>query len=75
MLRGMKIRNTLAEHATYAWAAEQLSVSVQQVGRYVRDGVLSVSSPRCGKRETSRRLLDVDEVLRLKAARKVVGRG
>lgn len=60
---------------TYAWAAEQLGVSVTQIGRYVKDGLLAVSSPKCGARESSRRFLDVDEVLAFKAARKVVGRG
>lgn len=65
----------LPEVGTYAWAAEQLGVSVQQVGRYVKDGVLMARSPRCGSTETSRRLLDVDEVFRLRDARKVVGRG
>jgi hypothetical protein len=70
-----KYVNRLGDHATYAWAAEQLGVSVQQVGRYVRDGLLSVASPKCGRHESSRRLLSVDEVLEFKRARAVVGRG
>lgn len=74
MLPGMRYK-LLAQMGTYAWAAEQLDVSVSQVGRYVRDGLLTAWSPKCGSQESSRRFLDVDEVLAFKAARKVVGRG
>jgi predicted site-specific integrase-resolvase len=71
----MLIRNELAHVGTYAWAAEVLGVSVAQVGRYVKDGLLSVASPKCGRHESSRRFLLVDEVLEFKHARAVVGRG
>jgi predicted site-specific integrase-resolvase len=63
------------DRCTFAWAAEKLGVSVQQVGRYARDGVLTTVIPKCGQRESTRRWLLVDEVLALAEARKVVGRG
>lgn len=59
------------DYGTYAWAAEQLDVSLRQVGRYVNDGLLSVVVPRCGARESRRhkRMLAVSEVLELKTVR------
>lgn len=60
---------------TFAWAAEHLGVSVQQVGRYARDGVLTVVVPKCGQRESTRRWLSTEEVRELRRARAVVGRG
>lgn len=74
MLPGMRYK-LLPHVGTYAWAAEQLGVSVTQVGRYVRDGLLTAHSPKCGSRESERRFLDVDEVFAFREARKVVGRG
>ena len=62
---------------TYAWAAEQLGLSVRQVGRYVRDGILTASRPRVGSRESARTklMVSVDAVMELKRARQVAGRG
>lgn len=66
-----------SDWATMAWAAEQLGVSLRQVGRYVQAGILTAYTPRCGSRETHRhkRMVSVDEVRDLKRAREVVGRG
>lgn len=68
---------TSADFGTYAWAAEQLGVSVRQVGRYVNAGLLTSERPLCGSRESARTKLMVrcDQVRELKRARQVVGRG
>jgi hypothetical protein len=72
----LKIKSA-ADFGTYAWAAEVLGLSVRQVDRYVRQGILRGVQPRCGSRESARhkRMVDVEAVLTLKAAREVAGRG
>jgi len=70
----MKIQR-LPDLCTYAWAAEKLGVSVQQVGRYVKAEVLTAFVPHCGTRESTRIWLRTEQVRELAAARKVVGRG
>jgi hypothetical protein len=72
----LKIQS-VSEWGTYGWAAEVLGLSLRQVGRLVKAGTLSERTPRCGARESARhkRLVSVEQVLALKAARKVVGRG
>lgn len=78
MLHGMNeqmVITDIRDWCTYAWAAEHMAVSIQQVGRYVKLGLLHVQSPRCGKDESSRRLLQVEEVKAFQRARVAVGRG
>jgi predicted site-specific integrase-resolvase len=60
---------------TYAWAAERLGVSVQQVGRYVKSGNLTAHVPSCGRTESTRIWLAKADVVALREARKLVGRG
>jgi hypothetical protein len=59
---------------TYAWAAEKLGVSVQQVGRYVKSEVLTGVVPHCGSRESTRVWLYTADVIELDKARRTVGR-
>lgn len=68
---------TPSDWGSYAWAAEQLNMSVRQVGRYVQAGTLTAYTPRIGARESKRhkRMVSVEDVLALKRARVVVGRG
>jgi hypothetical protein len=72
----LKIKSA-ADFGTYAWAAEVLGLSVRQVGRYVTAGILHGAAPLCGSRESARtkQMVDVEQVLALKRARKVAGRG
>lgn len=72
----LKIKSA-ADFGTYAWAAEVLGLSARQVGRYVAAGILAGSQPLCGSRESARtkRMVNVEDVLELKRARKVAGRG
>jgi hypothetical protein len=72
----MKI-HTPSDWGSFAWAAEQLDVSVRQIARYVQAGTLTAYTPRIGARETKRhkRMVSVDDVQALKRARLVVGRG
>lgn len=65
------------EWCTYAWAAEFLGVSLSQVARYVTGGQLEAVTPLVGSRESARhkKMLHRAQVLRLRDARKVVGRG
>jgi hypothetical protein len=72
----LKIKSA-ADFGTYAWAAEVLGLSVRQVGRYVSVGILHGAQPLCGSRESARtkRMVNVEDVLALKRARKVAGRG
>jgi hypothetical protein len=72
----LKIK-TAADFGTYAWAAETLGLSVRQIGRYVKVGILHGAQPMCGAGESARtkRMVNVEDVLALKRARKVAGRG
>lgn len=71
--------STPTDWCTYARAAEILGVSLRQVGRLVANPnvQLHAITPQVGARESARgkRVLSVDDVLALRDALKVTGRG